>query len=98
METKKLLTEAMLIGLLLAAPTVSPATTVTIQEPPDRKEHSHGPPPEAYVACKGKQAGEAVTIKTPHGDTLEAVCESMNDRLVAKPLPGLRPRPDKGKE
>lgn len=98
MEIKKLLTEAMLIGLLLAAPAISPATTGTIQEPPDRKEHTHGPPPEAYMACKGKQAGEAVTIKTPHGDTLEAVCESMNDRLVAKPLNGPPPRPDKEQE
>ena len=98
METKKLLTEAMLIGLLLAVPAISPATTVSIQEPPGRKEHLHGPPPEAYVACKGKQAGEAVTIKTPHGDTLAAVCESMKDRLVVKPLNEPPPRPGQGKE
>nr|WP_320009572.1 hypothetical protein [uncultured Desulfobulbus sp.] len=44
------------------------------------------PPPEFYQACKDKAAGDKVTLKTPHGDTIEAACEVKDSRLVAHPL------------
>ncbi|MGZ3183642.1 MAG: hypothetical protein ACXU8N_14490 [Telluria sp.] len=44
------------------------------QPPAPPKDH-RGPPPEAIEACKGKQAGDSVTIKTPRGDTLTGTCQ-----------------------
>jgi hypothetical protein len=44
-----------------------------------------GPPPEAYEACKDKSEGDSVGITTPRGDTLEAVCKKVDNRLVAEP-------------
>lgn len=48
---------------------------------PERK----GPPPEAYEACENKAEGEAVSIETPRGHTLEASCQLKDDVLVAVP-------------
>lgn len=79
----------LLIGLLLAAPMVSLAAPDLSQEPPARWE----PPPEAFLACEGKAAGEAVVIETPYGDEIEAVCRYFDARLVAKPINGPPPRP-----
>jgi len=98
MEPEKLSATALLIGLLLAAPAISRATADTIQEPPAGRNHPAGPPPEAYGACVGKKSGEAVIIETPHGDSIEAVCKAQGDRLVAKPLNGPPPIPDKEQE
>ncbi|MBM9616679.1 hypothetical protein JWJ90_20655 [Desulfobulbus rhabdoformis] len=39
-----------------------------------------------FQVCKDKAAGDKVSLKTPHGDTIEAVCETNNNRLVAHPL------------
>lgn len=86
MEPKGLLFAALIIGLLLAAISIDQATADTIDEPPLRRERPHGPPPEAFTACEGKQAGEAVLIETPRGESVEAVCEQRGGRLCARPL------------
>jgi hypothetical protein len=44
-----------------------------------------GPPPEAYTACEGKNAGDTATFVSPHGDTVEGTCEQQGDRLVLRP-------------
>ncbi|MFA6809760.1 MAG: hypothetical protein WCR47_01725 [Desulfoplanes sp.] len=44
-----------------------------------------GPPPEAYTACEGKNAGDTASFKSPQGDTVEGICEQHGDRLVLKP-------------
>jgi hypothetical protein len=94
MQPKRFSAAALITGLLLAAPVASLAAAGTTQEPPARKEQPHhGLPPEAYRACEGKEAGEAVIIETPRGDEIEAVCRYVDDRLVAKPLIGPPPMP-----
>ena len=45
----------------------------------------HGPPPEAFTACEGKNAGEAAQFVSPHGDTVTGICESIRGRLVLRP-------------
>ncbi len=45
----------------------------------------HGPPPEAYTACEGKNAGDTAEFVSPHGDTVTGTCEQRGDRLVLRP-------------
>ncbi len=45
----------------------------------------HGPPPEAYTACEGKNAGDTAEFVSPHGDTVTGTCEQEGDRLVLRP-------------
>lgn len=57
---------------------------------PDRPEGNsagrhHGPPPEAYTACEGKNVGEEAQFVNPHGETVTGTCEQENDRLVLRP-------------
>jgi len=65
-------------------------------------ERGRKPPQEAFDACKGKSAGDAVSITTPRGDTLTAVCRQLNGQLVAMPdkmpapLNGAPPRDSSG--
>lgn len=49
------------------------------------------PPQEAFEICKDKAEGDSVEIETPRGDTIEAVCQPMDDTLVA--VPADRPKP-----
>lgn len=43
------------------------------------------PPPEAYTACNGKQAGEKAGFMTPQGQTSFGVCEQQQDgRLLLR--------------
>ncbi len=49
-----------------------------------RKRH-HGPPPEAYTACEGKNTGDAAEFVSPHGDTVTGTCVQEGDRLVLRP-------------
>jgi hypothetical protein len=91
-------TALLLSGLMLAAPVIGLTAADAQKEPPARREPPHGPPPEAYLACEGKSAGEAVVFETPYGDEIEAICRYLDDRLVAKPINGPPPRPRDEKE
>ena len=54
-----------LLGILIAA--IAFGSDSSSQEP--GKRH-HGPPPEAYTACEGKNAGDKAEFVSPHGDTV----------------------------
>ncbi len=45
----------------------------------------HGPPPEAYAACEGKNVGDSAQFVSPRGDTVTGTCEQEGDRLVLRP-------------
>ncbi len=45
----------------------------------------HGPPPEAYTACKGKNPGDVAQFIGPCGETVTGTCEMEGDRLVLRP-------------
>jgi len=45
----------------------------------------HGPPPEAYTACEGKNLGDTAEFVSPRGDTVTGTCEQQDDRLVLRP-------------
>lgn len=47
-----------------------------------------GPPQEAIQACSGRQAGDSVSFRTPHGHTVEGTCRNMRGQLVAVPAGG----------
>lgn len=50
-----------------------------------------GPPKEAFDACAGKKAGEAVRFTTPRGDNVAAVCRELDGKLAAQPELGRGP-------
>ena len=52
----------------------------------------HEPPPQAYVDCKGKKAGDAIQHTTREGK-VAATCEDSPKGLVARPnkQKGLQP-------
>ncbi|PKN16170.1 MAG: hypothetical protein CVU66_01995 [Deltaproteobacteria bacterium HGW-Deltaproteobacteria-23] len=52
------------------------------------------PPQAAFDACKGKSAGDSVSITTPRGDTITAVCRQLDGQLVA--MPDKMPAPPSG--
>ena len=54
-----------------------------------------GPPPEAYSACEGKNAGDVAELVSRRGDTVTGTCEQQGDRLVLRP-DRLRQDPDAG--
>jgi hypothetical protein len=45
----------------------------------------HGPPPEAYTACEGKNAGDTAEFISPRGDTVTGIWVQESDRLVLRP-------------
>ncbi len=45
----------------------------------------HGPPPEAYTACEGKNVGDTAEFVSPRGETVRGTCEQEGDRLVLRP-------------
>lgn len=65
----------LLYALLFAA-----ANAGAQQQPPAPPKDRHGPPQEAIDACKGKKDGDAASVKTPRGDTVQGTC-----RLVLMP-------------
>ena len=56
----------------------------------------HGPPPEAIEACKGHAEGDMVTIKTPWGHEMTAVCKKIPEQLIAVPEGAPFGQPGKG--
>lgn len=45
----------------------------------------HGPPPEAFSACEGKEEGDSVEFEGRRGESLKAVCQLRDGKLVAVP-------------
>ncbi|GIU53198.1 MULTISPECIES: hypothetical protein [Shewanella] len=43
------------------------------------------PPQEAFDICEDKNELDEVTITTPRGDEITAICQLMGDELVAVP-------------
>ncbi|MGD9947878.1 MAG: hypothetical protein AB7U29_05290 [Desulfobulbus sp.] len=99
MKAKQLIPFLSITGLLVSAPVVVPAFASTIDTPPEHHGHRSGPPPEFFEACKNKAAGDTISLETPRGDQLEAVCEQKGNQLVARPLnPPSPPPPEKNQE
>ncbi len=96
MEQRILLGTIVTLLFLIALAIAGPVTADPLPPPPGMGERPNGPPPEAFTACEGKKAGDAVIVTTPRGDEIKAVCEIMDSRLVAKPLNA--PQPKKLKE
>ena len=44
----------------------------------------NGPPPEAYPAGEGKNAGDKAEFVSPHRDTVTGICVREGDRLVLR--------------
>lgn len=51
----------------------------------DERRPPREPPAFAIAACEGKSAGDACTVKTPRGHTIEGECTQMGDVLACKP-------------
>ena len=43
------------------------------------------PPPEAFSACEGKEVGDNVEFEGRRGESLKAVCQLRDGKLVAVP-------------
>lgn len=69
-----------LFGILLIV--VALANTAYSQNNSRRRQ---GPPPEAYTACEGKNAGDEAQFVSPRGDTVTGTCVEKDDRLVLRP-------------
>jgi len=55
-------------------------------KPPPRQDPPlKGPPPGAYRACDGKNAGDEAQFISPRGETVTGICEQEGDRLVLRP-------------
>jgi hypothetical protein len=50
-----------------------------------RGDRRLGPPPEAYTACEGKNAGDTAEFVMPQGDTINGTCVQEGDKLVLRP-------------
>ena len=73
-----------MISKLTAALIVIGATAASAAETgPDATKH--GPPPEAFTACEGKQTGESSKFTDHRGETLIGTCEREGERLVLRP-------------
>jgi hypothetical protein len=75
---------------LLALVATIPAAAWAFDGPPnDGGPAGNGkrrtPPPQAYVDCQGKAAGDPVEITTPRGDTIAATCREFEGKLAAIP-------------
>lgn len=70
----------LVISLLLTLPLTGLALATTMREMPKT------PPAEAFTACADKKAGDAVTVALPDGRTVQAVCQTLNGQLAARPV------------
>ena len=78
--------------LLLAIPITGLALATSMREQPK------GPPSQAFTACEGKKAGDAVTVETFDGRTIQAVCQTFNGQLAANPVIAPPARPESRNE
>jgi len=80
---------AILLGLLASAnaqdpQAPGPAEPKAAGHPPG--EPPCGPPPEAYRACEGKNAGSRSEFVGPRGDVVRGACENEgNGKVVLRP-------------
>ena len=74
-----------LLGILIAV--IAFGSDTSSQETGRRH---NGPPPEAYTACEGKNAGDKAEFVSPHGDTVTGICVQEGDQLVLRPDRPLR--------
>lgn len=44
-----------------------------------------GPPPEAYKACEGREAGSPARLTAPNGEKVVGTCQEKNGKLVLVP-------------
>ena len=52
------------------------ATSLLLIAPASAQQRRGQPPQEAFDACEGLDAGDACTVETPRGDTVEGTCHS----------------------
>lgn len=80
--TKTLSTVIVLLGIIITANAFG-----TDSSTEKNKRGHQGPPPEAYCACEGKNAGDKAEFVSPRGDTVTGTCEEDRDgeRLVLRP-------------
>ncbi len=76
-----------ILVLLLGIGTGDVLSQEPLPSPGDRPNTSagHGPPPQAYEDCQGRQAGDAIQHSTPEG-MVAATCENSPEGLVARPI------------
>lgn len=74
-----------LIGITLAGMliTVNPFGDESLAQKSGKRRQ--GPPPEAYIACEDKSAGDTAEFVSPRGHTVTGTCEEEGDRLVLRP-------------
>lgn len=80
MNKQRMLLLTLLTTLLGLTSTIS----LGAQNQGQQRPHQ-GPPPEAFEACKGKQAGDEVTVTGRKGEALKATCKEHDGKLVAMP-------------
>lgn len=84
-----------MITMMLATTLLGLVSMTSFGAEDSRKQGPHqGPPPEAIEACKDKQVGDEVGFAGRKGETLEAICQERDGKLVAMPtsMPDHGPR------
>ena len=74
-----------LVITLLCACSLGALDSEAGNQPPEGRRGHHGPPPEAYAACEGQEAGDRAEFVSPRGDTVTGTCVLQGDRLVLRP-------------
>jgi len=79
-------------SIVLASLFIAFTATQAVAEDKGRR----GPPPEAFEVCEGQSEGASVSFTTPKGDSVEATCKLMREKLVAVPdnMPEKKGRPE----
>lgn len=78
--TKKASNVIIFLGVLIAV--IGFVNNASSQETSRRHQ---GPPPEAYAACEGKNAGDEAQFASPRGEMVTGTCEQEGDQLVLRP-------------
>ena len=74
-KPSRILTPAVLIFFLTAAPLASAADCGPPPPPPPPRGEMKGPPPFDPALCKDKAVGTAVEATTPDGRTVRGTCQ-----------------------